>query len=87
MKLAYRKTCRLKVMLYQPRNIGVVFQYKYGLAQTVCPRRAAVSLHLAQAARNYEQSNAARRIECKRCVNLRRIAAKQPASVPAHSFP
>jgi hypothetical protein len=30
------------MMLHQPRNIGVVFQYKYGLAQTVCPRPVAV---------------------------------------------
>jgi hypothetical protein len=29
------------VMLHQPRNISFVFQYKYSLAQTVCPRPAA----------------------------------------------
>jgi len=34
------------VMLHQPRDIGVVFQYKYSLAQTVCPRPAAVELQM-----------------------------------------
>jgi hypothetical protein len=29
-------------MLHQPRDIGVVFQYKNGLAQAVSPRPAAV---------------------------------------------
>ena len=33
-------------MLHQPRDIGVVFQYKYGLAQPVCPRSAAVEFQL-----------------------------------------
>jgi hypothetical protein len=69
-KKACRESRSFQMMLHQPRNIRVVFQYKYGLAQTVCPRRAAASLHLSKAARNYEQGNAARRIECKRCVNL-----------------
>jgi hypothetical protein len=43
------------MMLHQPRNIGVVFQYKYGLAQPVCPRPAAVECGLqdAEAARNH----------------------------------
>ena len=40
-KQACFKACRFKVMLHQPRNIGVVFQNKYGLAQTVSPRPAA----------------------------------------------
>jgi hypothetical protein len=31
-------------MLHKPRNISVVFQYKYSLAQTVSPRPAAVAL-------------------------------------------
>ena len=30
---------RFKVMLHKPRNIGVIFQHKNGLAQPVCPRR------------------------------------------------
>jgi hypothetical protein len=30
------------VMLHKPRDIRFVFQYKNGLAQTVCPRPAAV---------------------------------------------
>jgi hypothetical protein len=30
------------MMLHQPRNVGFVFEYKYGLAQPVCPRPAAV---------------------------------------------
>jgi len=29
------------VMLHQPRDIGVIFQNKYCLAQPVCPRPAA----------------------------------------------
>jgi hypothetical protein len=33
-------------MLHQPRDIGVVFQYKNGLAQPVCPRPAAVELQM-----------------------------------------
>lgn len=37
MKDADCKTSGFKVMLYQPRNVGVVFQYKYGLAQTGMP--------------------------------------------------
>jgi hypothetical protein len=32
----------LKVMLHEPRNIGVVFQYKYGLAQPVLSSPAAI---------------------------------------------
>src|SRR5271154_3627380 len=36
----------------------------------VCPRPEAIYLLATKAARNYEQSNAAGRIECKRCVNL-----------------
>jgi hypothetical protein len=43
-KEACFKACRFKVMLYQPGNIGVVFQNKYGLAQTVSPRPAAGSI-------------------------------------------
>jgi hypothetical protein len=57
-------------MLHQPRNIGFVFQYKYSLAQTVCPRLTPVIVQLPRAARNYEQTTAIRQIECKRCVNL-----------------
>ena len=52
-KQACRKSRSFQVMLHQPRNIGVVFQYKYGLAQTVCPRPAAVDLQDAEAARNH----------------------------------
>jgi hypothetical protein len=33
-------------MLHQPRDIGVVFQYKYGLAQPVSPRPAAVDFQM-----------------------------------------
>ena len=40
-KQARLKARRFKVMLHQPGNIGVVFQNKYGLAQTVSPRPAA----------------------------------------------
>jgi hypothetical protein len=36
------KACGLKVMLYQPRDVGVVFQYKYGLAQPKCLSSAAI---------------------------------------------
>jgi hypothetical protein len=39
-----RKAGRLQVMLHQPRNIVVVFQYKNGLAQPLCPRPAAVEV-------------------------------------------
>jgi hypothetical protein len=39
-KQARVKPCRLQVMLHKPRDIRVVFQYKYGLAQTVSPRPA-----------------------------------------------
>jgi hypothetical protein len=59
------------MMLHQSRNIGVVFQYKYGLAQNGLPRPAAVDFEGAKAARNYEQINAMRQIDCKRCVNSR----------------
>jgi len=31
------KSSGFKVMLYQPRDVGVIFQYKYGLAQTGMP--------------------------------------------------
>jgi len=41
MKQACRKSGCLKVMLHQTRNVGVVFQNKNGLAQTICPRPAA----------------------------------------------
>jgi hypothetical protein len=41
-KQAGLKPCCFQVMLHQPRDIGVVFQYKYSLAQTICPRPAAV---------------------------------------------
>jgi len=34
--------CCFQMVLHKPRDIGLVFQYKYGLAQTVCPRPAAV---------------------------------------------
>jgi hypothetical protein len=34
------------VMLHQPRNVVVVFQYKNGLAQPLCPRPAAVELQM-----------------------------------------
>jgi hypothetical protein len=34
------KSSGFKVVLHQPRNIGVVFQYKNCLAQTICPRPA-----------------------------------------------
>jgi hypothetical protein len=37
MKHPGQKARRFQVMLHQPRNISVVFQYKYGLAQPVCP--------------------------------------------------
>ena len=35
------KSSGFKMMLHQPRNVGVVFQYKYGLAQTGVPFTAA----------------------------------------------
>jgi hypothetical protein len=35
------ESCCFKVMLHQPGDICFVFQYEYGLAQTVCPRSAA----------------------------------------------
>jgi hypothetical protein len=41
MKQARFKTRRFQVMLHQPCDVGVVFQNKYGLAQTVSPRPAA----------------------------------------------
>jgi hypothetical protein len=34
------------MMLHQPRDVGVVFQYKNGLAQPVCPHPAAVQLQM-----------------------------------------
>ena len=40
-KQACFKARRFKMMLHQPGDIGVVFQNKYGLAQTVSPRPAA----------------------------------------------
>jgi hypothetical protein len=40
------------MMLYQPRNVSVVFQYKYGLAQPECLSPAASGLSNAVAARN-----------------------------------
>jgi hypothetical protein len=45
-KQARRNPCRFQVMLHKPRDIGVVFQYKYGLAQPVSPRPAAVELKM-----------------------------------------
>jgi hypothetical protein len=45
-KQARIKSRGFQVMLHQPRDIGVVFQYKYGLAQTVCPRPAAVDFQM-----------------------------------------
>src|ERR1035441_2815205 len=36
MKQTHIETCRFQGMLHQPRYIGIVFQNKYGLAQTVC---------------------------------------------------
>ena len=36
------KACGLKMMLYKPRDVGVVFQYKYGLAQPGCLSPAAI---------------------------------------------
>ena len=48
-----RKPRCFKMMLHQPCDIGVVFQNKYGLAQTVCPRPAAVDFKDAEAARNH----------------------------------
>ncbi len=42
-----------QVMLHQPRNIGVVFQYKYGLAQPVCPSPGGRWISDAEAARNH----------------------------------
>ena len=40
-KEACLKARSFKVMLHEPGYIGVVFQNKYGLAQTVSPRPAA----------------------------------------------
>jgi hypothetical protein len=37
MKDADCKTSGFKMMLYQPRDVGIVFQNKYGLAQTGMP--------------------------------------------------
>jgi hypothetical protein len=45
-KEARLKTGCLQVMLHQPRDVVVVFQYKNGLAQPVCPRPAAVQLQM-----------------------------------------
>jgi hypothetical protein len=74
------------MMLHQPRDIGVVFQYKYGLAQNSPPRPPAVDFLPAKAARNYEQSNAIRQIDCKRCVNLSGKGSLQPTFLPAATF-
>jgi hypothetical protein len=52
-KQARIESRRFQMMLHQPCNISVVFQYKYGLAQPVSPRPAAVDLHAAWAARNH----------------------------------
>ena len=38
------KARRFKMMLDQPRDVGVVFQYKNGLAQTIIPRRRPLEL-------------------------------------------
>ena len=35
------KSCGFKMMLHEPRDIGVVFQQKYGLAQPKCLSSAA----------------------------------------------
>jgi hypothetical protein len=53
MKQACRKARGFQVMLHKPRNISVIFQYKYGLIQTVRPRPAAVYLRIAAAAQNH----------------------------------
>jgi hypothetical protein len=68
-------------MLHQPRNVNVVFQNKYGLAQTVSPRPAAVEFNHRRAARNHSQINAIRQTNCKRCVNLAGDG-KAPDSMP-----
>ena len=44
---ARRKTGCFQVMLHQARDVGVIFQYKNGLAQPVCPRPAAVEIQFA----------------------------------------
>jgi translation elongation factor EF-Ts len=40
------KSRGFQMMLHQPRDVGVVFQYKNGLAQPVCPHPAAVQLQM-----------------------------------------
>jgi hypothetical protein len=67
-KQAHIEASCFQVMLHQPRDIGVVFQHKYSLAQTVCPsftprtktypwgprpRPAAVESGIAWATRNH----------------------------------
>jgi phage tail protein X len=44
MKQARLEACGLQVVLHQPRDVNVVFQYKDGLAQTVSPLPAAVEV-------------------------------------------
>ncbi len=46
------KSSGLKMMLHQPRYVGVVFQYKYGLAQTGMPFTSGQWNSIAEAARN-----------------------------------
>jgi hypothetical protein len=70
MEEAYFKTRSLEMMLHEPRDIGVVFENKNGLAQTGSPHPAAVEDWDEAASRNYEQSNAGRQRICKRLMNL-----------------
>jgi hypothetical protein len=69
MKQARMKAGCFQVMLHKARDVSIVFQYEYGLAQTVGPRPAAVFLN-AEAARNRYQINAIRQRYCKRLMNL-----------------
>ncbi len=46
------KPCRFQVMLHKARNISVVFQHKYGLAQPVCLARRPLDFNVREAARN-----------------------------------
>ena len=71
------ESCCFKVMLHQPRNISVVFQHKYGLAQPVCPRPAAVEFVLRRPHGTINRLMQSRQINCKRLMNL---AAKQAGS-------
>jgi hypothetical protein len=69
-KQARMKAGGFQVVLHKARNVSIVFQYEYSLAQTVSPRPPAVVFQDAEAARNRYQINAIRQRYCKRLMNL-----------------